>query len=138
MGDNTVTQLVKFVIGALLVATVSVGLTGFISEGLNTYSKSSNVDTDGLKKLERVSNATDLADKAQQRAENVNAKSDFFTLPGLVKTFKLAFDSIGLWDIFISTSLNILGLNKVSWPAAFATGAVTIAIAFIFARRILN
>lgn len=132
------TQLRNFVIGALMIATVSVGLTGFISQGLNQYSQTSNVDTDGIEKLDKIGNATDIADRAQQRAENVEAKSQFFTLPGLVKTFKLAFDSIGVWDVFISTAVNLLGLNIVNWPAAFATGAVTIAVAFIFARRILG
>jgi len=133
-----VTQLRYFVIGALLISTFSVGLTGFISDGLSLYNAESQVDTGKLDRLNQIDNSTQLADKAQTRAENVNAKSDFFTLPGLIKTLKLAFDSIALWDVFITESLALLGLAKVSWLQALLSGAVVLTVSFMFAQRVLN
>lgn len=133
------TQLYSYVIGALMIATLTVGLTGFISEGINVYGVNSNVQQGQLSKLKQMDNQTNLATKAKQRAENVNAKSNFFTLPGLIKTFKLAFQSIGLWDIFFTTSTNILGLQQATgnWLVVLASASIMVLIAFKFGGRII-
>lgn len=130
-------KLQHFVIAALVVATMSVGLTSFISTGLTEYGVSDNVDTAGMQKLEKMENATSITTKAKDRAANIESKSNFFNLPGVVKTGKLTFDALKLWNIFINTIVQILGLNHAArgWPAILATGTLGVTVSFIFVKR---
>jgi len=130
-------KLRNFVVAALAVATMSVGLTSFMSTGLEEYNVSDNVDTGGMQKLEKIENATSITTKAKDRAASVESKSNFFNLPGVVKTGKLTFDALKLWNIFINTIVQILGLHHAArgWPALLATGTLGVTVSFIFVKR---
>jgi hypothetical protein len=133
-------KLRTVVISALLVATMSAGITGFISDGLSEYGVQNNVDTGSLDKLEKIENATSITKKAQERASNVESKSNFFNLPGVFKTAKLTFDAVGLWDTFISIILSITGLNAAhgGWIGTLAIGALTVTVTFILITRVFK
>jgi len=131
-------KLHMVVVSALLVATMSVGMTGFISTGLTQYNDTtSDVDVSGMEKLEKIENATSITQKAKERASNVESKSNFFNLPGVVKTAKLTFDAVGLWGMFLSTIVEILGLNNApqNWPKLLALGSLSVTVTFIFIKR---
>lgn len=130
-------KLRMIVISALMVATMSIGLTSFIGDGLNEYDTSSQVNQDNLKQLQKLENATSITQKAQQRAANVESKSNFFNLPGVVKTAKLTFDAVGLWSIFLNIISKVLGLNAApsNWPVLLATGTLGVSVSFIFVKR---
>jgi len=137
-------KISDWVVGAVTIAMLTIGVTGFISDGISVYQVSDNVDMGELEKLQTETNTqldnTNLADNARQRAENVESKSNFFTLPGLINTFKLGFQSIGIWDSFARISLNILGLGAAhgGWPRLLITSIIGILVAFKFAERVLN
>lgn len=130
-------KLEMIVVSALLIATMSIGLTSFISTGLTEYDVQNNVDTSSMKNLQRLENATSITQKAKDRASNVESKSNYFNLPGVVKTAKLTFDAVGLWNLFINIIVQIIGLNHApgNWPVLFATGSLGVSVAFIFVRR---
>lgn len=133
-----------WVVGAVTIAMLTIGVTGFISDGLSVYGVGDNVDMGELNQLEEETNKqldqSNLADNARKRAENVESKSNFFTLPGLINTFKLGFQSIGIWDSFARISLSILGLGSAhgGWPRILVTSIIAILVAFKFAERVLN
>jgi len=133
-------KLRMVVISALLVATMSVGITSFISDGLTEYGVSKNVDTESMERLEKIENATDITTKAQERASNVESKSNFFNLPGVFKTAKLTFDAVGLWDTFITIILDITGLDNApgNWIGTLAVGTLTVSVTFILITRVFN
>lgn len=133
-------KLRMVVISALLVATMSLGVTSFIGDGLTEYGVSNNVDTASMERLEKIENATSITNKAQERASNVESKSNFFNLPGVFKTAKLTFDAVGLWDTFISIILDITGLNKApgNWIGTFVLGSLSISVTFILITRVFN
>lgn len=130
-------KLRNVVISALLIATMSVGMTQFISDGLSNYDTSSKVNQENFEKLEKLQNATDITTKASERASNVESKSNFFNLPGVVKTAKLTFDSVGLWEQFLGIIAEILGLDAApgNWPVLLGTGTLGVSVAFIFVKR---
>jgi len=130
-------KLRMVVISALMIATMSVGMTQFISDGLSEYGTSSQVNQENFQKLQKLENATSITTKAQDRAENVESKSNFFNLPGVVKTAKLTFDSIGLWEQFLGIIAEILGLDAApgNWPVLLATGTLGVSVSFIFVKR---
>jgi len=133
------TGLKPWAVGALLITTLMIGLTGIISDGLSVYQVNQNVDTQQLEEIQDVSQATGIADTAQQRAEEAQAKSNFFTLPKVVKLLRLPFDAIPIWEKFVGTSMNILGLQYATsnWPLALFSGFIGLSIAFAFGRRVL-
>jgi len=133
-------KLRTVVISALLVATMSAGVTSFISDGLTEYGVENNVDTGELEKLEKIENATSITRKAQERASNVESKSNFFNLPGVFKTAKLTYESVGLWDVFIGIILNITGLNQAAgnWIGTLAIGSLTVSVTFILITRVFK
>jgi len=131
-------KLHMVVISALLVATMSLGMTSFISTGLSEYSDTtSDVDVSGMKKLDKIENATSITQKAKERASNVESKSNFFNLPGVVKTAKLTFDAVGLWGTFLQIIIEILGLNNApgNWVKVLALGSLSVSVTFIFIKR---
>jgi len=132
-------SLKQWAIGGVVIATLMVGLTGMVSDGLSVYGVSQNVDSGKLDSLEEVENATQIADDAQRRAEQAQAKSNFFTLPKVVKLLRLPFDSIPIWEKFASVSIQTLGLQHApgNWPLALFSSIISLSIAFAFGRRVL-
>jgi len=132
-------MLRKWAFGAVIISTVMIGLTGFITEGINMYGVSDNVDQGKLDQLEQVQNSTGIAQEAQQRAEQAEARSNFFTLPNIVNLLRLPFQAVGMWELFIGTSMQILGLNLApqNWPMMLASSFIIITIAYKFAKRVL-
>ncbi|MFB6192651.1 MAG: hypothetical protein ABEK00_00195 [Candidatus Nanohaloarchaea archaeon] len=130
-------KLRMVVISALLLASMSIGLTSFISTGLTEYGVQNNVDTSNMQKLQKIENATSMTQKAKRRAANVESKSNYFNLPGVIKTAKLTFDAVGLWNVFINIIVKIVGLNHApaNWPVLFATGSLGVSVAYIFVKR---
>jgi len=130
-------KLRMIVVSALLLASMSIGMTSFISTGLTEYGVQNNVDTSSMENLQKIENATSLTQKAKQRASNVESKSNYFNLPGVIKTAKLTFDAVGLWNTFINVIVKIIGLNHApgNWPVLFATGSLGVSVAFIFIKR---
>jgi hypothetical protein len=130
-------KLHMVVISALMVATMSIGLTSFMGTGMNQYDTSSKVNTTNMERLNRIENATSITQKAKNRAANVESKSNYFNLPGVVKTAKLTFDAVGLWNTFLVIIIEILGLNHApsNWPLLLATGSLGVSVTFIFIKR---
>lgn len=130
-------KLKDYVIGALLVATMTVGVTSFISTGLSEYGVQNNVNQQELDKLEKIENVTSITTKAKGRASNIESKSNFFNLPGVVKTGKLTFDALKLWDIFVGVIIDVTGLNNAAgnWPMIFLSATMSVSVAFIFVKR---
>lgn len=126
----------EITVSGLLIATLTVGLSGFVTEGLIKYDVEGNVDSGPLNQLKQVGNQTNIADRAQTRASGISAESNYFTLPNVVKTGRLVFDSIPILNTFISVFMNVTGLSMSgNWFLVLASGALTISVAFIFARR---
>lgn len=121
-----------------MIATVMVGLTGFISEGVSIYNVGGNVDSNELNKLEQIENSTSLATDAQQRATSANAVKDFTALPGVIEILKLPFEAIPVIGLFVQTSMDVTGLSSAhgGWPFALIMAFVSMSIAFLFARRL--
>jgi len=140
MGDNRMTrlQLKEISIAGLLIATMAVGLTGFIGTGLDVYNVSSNVGQGELDRLNKIQNSSSLASEASSNAQNVQAQADFFTTPNIIEVGKTVFSSIGVWQVFINVFVDVLGINQAgNWFKVLAVGALTISATFIFARRFL-
>lgn len=132
-------MLRKWAFGAVMISTVMIGLTGFITEGISMYGVSDNVDQGQLQQLEQVQNSTEIAQQAQQRAEQAEARSNFFTLPNIVNLLRLPFQAVGMWELFIGVSMQTLGLNLApqNWPMMLASSFIIITIAYKFAQRVL-
>lgn len=130
-------KLQSVVITSLLIATMSIGLTSFISTGLTEYGVQNNVDQSEFKKLQKLENATSIATKASERSSNVESKSNFFNLPGVVKTGKLTFEALGLWNHFFTVIMSVTGLNAApaGWPALLITSVLGVMVSFIFVKR---
>lgn len=130
-------KLKNIVISALAVVFMTVGLTSFIGTGLNEYNVSSNIDQTQFEQLEKIENATSISTQAGDKAANVESKSNYFNLPGVVKTGKLTFQALQLWDEFFTIIMDITGLDHAAqdWPLRLATSVMTVSVAFIFARR---
>lgn len=132
--------LKQYAFTGVIIATVMIGLTGFISEGLAIYNVTGNVDTGELSKLESIENSTSIAADAQKRASSINTRQDFSTLPGVLQILKLPFEAVPIIGKFIGTSMNILGLSSAygatPWPYTLAISFVTITISFMILRRL--
>jgi len=131
-------DLKQWALAGVLIATVMVGLTGFISEGVSLYNVSDKVDQGELDKLEQIENSTSIARDAQRRAESINTRPDFSTLPGVIQILKLPFESIPVIGLFLSTLMDLTGVSAAhgGWPFTLAMAFVTVTIAFLIARRL--
>lgn len=121
-----------------MIATIMVGLTGFISEGLSIYQVSDNVDQGEIDRLKQIENSTSIARQAQNTAQGTGARPDFSSLPGVVDLFKLPFEAIPVIGLFLSTGLDVTGLSAAhgGWIYTLAITFVTLTVAFIFAGRL--
>lgn len=132
-------NLMKWAYGGVFIATVMTGLTAFIISGISVYGVTDSVDTGELDKLEKIENSTSIGQEAQRRAEQAEARSNFFTLPNIVNLLRLPFEAVPIWELFISTGLDILGINQApdNWPMLMGSAFIVITIAFKFANRVL-
>lgn len=125
-----------FVNSAILVATITVGITAFIGTGLAEYNVDQNVDQSELEKLEKIENATSITQKAESNAQNIQGRQNFFTLPNVVSTLKLPFEAAGLWKVFIGTIFEITDLNLANWAQTLILAVISSSVAFMIVRRI--
>jgi hypothetical protein len=132
-------NLQKWAMGGVMIATVMVGLTGFITSGIAEYSLDSNFQSGGLDQLENLEEKTSIAQDAQDRAEQAEARSNFFTLPNIVNLLRLPFEAVPLWESFAGVALNVSGLGFMhgNWLITMFSSFALIAVAFGFARRVL-
>lgn len=133
------TQLRKFAIGAVMLTTISIGITGFITAGLAEYDVAGNVQSSDIDKIEELQNSTSIAKKAQTQAEQAEARSNFFTLPSVVNLLRLPFESIPIWQTFLGILAEFTGINMApgQWPMVLAVSVITILIAFRFGGKVL-
>jgi len=133
------TQLRKWAIAAVMLTTMSIGITGFITTGIAEYDVAGNVQSSNVDRLEELEKSTSIAEQAQTQAEQAEARSSFFTLPSVVNLLRLPFESLGIWQTFIGIGFEFTGLNMApgGWPSILAISAITIIIAFRFAGRVL-
>lgn len=132
-------NLRRWAFGAVLITTVMIGITGFITEGVALYGLNDDFDAGSLENLEKVGNSTSIAKEARRRAEQAEARSNFFTLPNIVNLLRLPFQSIPVWEAFIGTGIQILGIQHASqgWPMILVSSFILIYIAYEFANRVL-
>lgn len=133
------TLLRSWAIAAVMITTMSIGVTGFITTGIAQYDVSGNVQDSDIDRLETLQNSTSIAQQAQTQAEEAEARSNFFTLPSIVNLLRLPFESIPIWQEFIGTIFDVTGLDMApgGWPSVLAISVITIIIAFKFAGRVL-
>ena len=133
------TSLKQWALAGVFIATLMIGLTGFISTGLSTYQVTDKVDQGELQKLEKVENSTSIAQEAQRRAQQAEARSNFFTLPNIVNLLRLPFEAAPLLEQFANIAMEVLGLHHApqQWPKMLVGSFILISIAFAFARRVL-
>lgn len=124
----------KWAIGGILLAMLSVGVTGVITGTLAVHGMNSQVDTSELEELSSLQNRTGISETAQQSAEDVEARSEFFSLPGVVNTLRTVFDSIPVWQTFITVAIDILGLGNAhgNWIQILAASSVLILVGYRF------
>jgi len=131
-------ELKEITIAGLMIATMAVGITGFIGTGLDIYNVEDNVDQGELDRLKQIQESSSLASNASTNAQNVQAQADFFTTPNIIEVGKTVFSSIGVWQVFINVFVDATGINMAgNWFKILAIGALTISATFIFARRFL-
>jgi len=132
-------NLQKWAMGGVMIATVMVGITGFITSGIAQYSVDSNFQSGDLDKLENLEDKTSIAKDAQQRAESAEARSNFFTLPNIVNLLRLPFEAVPLWESFAAVAIDVTGLSYMhgNWLITMFSSFAVIAIAFAFASRVL-
>jgi len=132
-------KLQRWAYGGVFVKAIMIGLTGFITTGIAEYGVTDNVDSGEMQKLESIEDSTSIAQQAQERAEQAEARSNFFTLPNIVNLLRLPFEAIPLWEEFISVMLDVTGVNNApqNWPMVLASSFLVITVAFKFARRVL-
>jgi len=133
------TQLRDWAIAGVFIATLMAGITGFITTGLSQYGVTDNVDTGQLEQLEKIENSTSIAQEAQRRAEQAEARSDFFTLPNIINLFRLPFESVPLIEQFAGVVIQVTGLHYApgQWPLILVGSIVVIVVAFRFGGRIV-
>jgi len=128
----------KWAIGGVMIVTLSIGLVGFISSGLKLHGIQGNVDTDGLNELNDLQNTTGITSTAQERSEDLEARSEFFSLPGVVNTLRTVFQSIPIWQTLIGVTIETFGLQYATqkWPQILAVSSLLIAISYKFVMRL--
>ena len=132
-------KLQKWAMGGVMIATVMVALTGFITSGIAEYSLDNNFKSGGLDKLENLEESTSIAEDAQDRAEQAEARSNFFTLPNIINLMRLPFEAIPLWEQFAGVAIEVSGLSYMhgNWLVTLFSSFALISVAFIFAKRVL-
>jgi len=132
-------NLENWAMGGVFIATIMIALTGFITSGIAQYDVAGNFEDGKLDKLEDLEQSTSLAQDAQQRAEQAEARSNFFTLPNVVNLLRLPFEAIPLWESFVGVTISVTGLSYAhgSWLTTMFGAFALITVAFAFARRVL-
>jgi len=132
------TPLRKWAIGGVMIATISLGLTTFIAGGMNITGYQGNVTSGELSELQQLQESSQITQTAQERSESVEARSEFFSLPGVVNTLRTVFQSIPIWEKMISATIEVFGLQYASqnWPQILAVSILFITISYRFAKVI--
>jgi len=130
--------LSKWAIGGVMIVTLGLAVTGLITETLQIHGLGNQVSTEELGELERLQNSTGISQTAQRQAEGTTAETDFFSLPGVLNTFRTVFESIGIWEVFINVGVDILGIQHATnnWPEILAVSAIMIMISYRFVKEI--
>jgi len=133
------TDLQNWAIGGVFIATIMVALTGFITSGITEYQVTDNFQDGKMQQLENLESSTSLAQDAKDRAQQAEARSNFFTLPNVVNLLRLPFESIPLWESFVGTMIGVTGLSQAhgQWITTLFSSFALITVAFAFARRVL-
>jgi hypothetical protein len=133
------TALQKWAMGGVFITTIMIALTGFITSGITEYQVSSNFQDGEMDKLEELESSTSIAKDAQQRAEQAEARSNFFTLPNIVNLLRLPFEAVPLWESFVGVTISVTGLSYAhgQWITTMFGSFALIAVAFAFAKRVL-
>lgn len=128
----------KYAISGVMIVTLAIGLTGFIAGGLEIHGLSGQVDTQELGELQDLQNSTGIAQTARERSENLEARSEFFSLPGVVNTLRTVFASIPIWQTFIGVTIETLGIQHATqnWPELLAVSALLIAVSYKLVMRL--
>jgi len=126
----------KWAIGGVLISTLSVALVGFIAGGMSETGLS--FEGGQFSQLQEIQESSQITETAQERSEDVEARSEFFSLPGVINTLRTVFQSIPIWEAMISTSIEIFGLQYATnnWPQILAVSVTFIMISYRFAKVI--
>lgn len=132
------TNLRSIVIASLLMTTLSAGMYGFLTDGLTVYNAGADVDAGNLQKLDKLGdNSSRIAANAQDQAEQVESKSDFFSLPGIINTLLTVFDAIPIWEQFIQVFAETTGIDQAgTWIYTLVTGILMVTASFIFVKQL--
>jgi len=132
------TNLRSIVIASLLMTTLSAGMYGFLTDGLTVYNAGADVDAGSLQELDKLGNdSAKIAANAQDQAEQVESKSDFFSLPGIINTLLTVFDAIPIWEQFIQVFAEVTGIDQAgTWIYTLVTGILMVTASFIFVKQL--
>lgn len=127
-------NLKEIVLGAAILSVV-IGLQmEVVTDHIAAFDTASNniagEKTDKLQQLDNISRQTDTA---RQSAESVQARSNYFDLPGIVEIFRMPLDTIGVYRL----TMPIIGgvLNIPSEVVYLGTLFITLTAIYGFAKR---
>lgn len=128
----------KWAISGVMIVTLSIGIAGFIAGGLAVHGINGEVDTKELGELQDLQNTTGIAQTARERSENLEARSEFFSLPGVVNTLRTVFQSIPIWQTFIGVTIETFGIQYATenWPEILAVSSLLILISYKVVMRL--
>lgn len=128
----------KWAIGGVLIVTLTIAVTSTITDTLELHGLGENVSTEDLSELKQLQETTSITQTAQERSESAEAKSEFFSLPGVINTLRTVFSSIPIWETFAGVFIETLGIANAAqnWPQILATSVLLILISYRFAKVI--
>lgn len=135
------TTLKSLTVGGIVMVVLTTISVTFVADGLSIYGNTAGNVQQG--KLNQISNLSDadvgsLSDTAQQSAEGINPKENFFTLPGLVSTFGIVFEVVPVFEALANQAMITFGLAELPIIVQGVFAIIGVVIAFTFARRIIG
>lgn len=124
-------NLKEIILGAA-VLSVFVGLqVGVFTDHIANFGGS--FESGELDKLQQMDNISSTTDVARQNAQGVEARSNYFNLPGIVQIFKLPFKVIDVYRVTIPVIGSALSIpySVINLGLLF----LTLTAVFKFARR---
>jgi hypothetical protein len=124
-------NLKEIVMGAA-VLSVFVGLQiGVFTDHIEAFG--GNFQSDDLNKLQKFDNVSSTADVGRQNAEDVQGRSNYFQLPGIVEIFSLPFKVLGVYSTTIPVIASVLHIPYAVVELAILF--ITLTAVFKFAKR---
>jgi len=126
-------NLKEIVMGAAILSVI-VGLQlNISSDHISNFNTDKNFDNSELDKLQQLDNISSTADVARQNAQGVEARSNYFNLPGIIEILKMPLDTLNVYN----TTLPIIGdVLHIPYQVVYlGILFLTLTAIFMFARR---